>query len=360
MEAYIRAVTDSTPKIAEMLNGCSWGMLECCLEELHYARGALDKAEAYAMEALHKSREKRQHEIEFRSLFFLFLTFYGQGNTEGCRDIHDQMKGLLGRKEFRNRHLFFDGCMGIFYSLIGQPSLMPPWSREAPSGSNGSDSPGSTLSGLSGSGLVESSTARALEAMVTIRYLVAEKRYAAALGLLQEDNREVVTYLFGRIIFLVLEAICLYHLKEFRRSMKTLEEARTLAEPNGLDMLFIEEGREMRALASYAIKDTACTIDRTWLDHIARRASAHVKKTAQTAAFFSGRPRGRDRLELTRREQEILSGLALGITRQELAYQQGLSLNTVKSMIKNIYNKLTATNLMEAVSRARAQGLLKD
>jgi LuxR family maltose regulon positive regulatory protein len=342
LENYLKAVEESSPWIAEMFNGSTQGVLECCREEIHYCRGELDSAEACAIEALRKSRETEQYEVEFRALVVLLMTFYAQGNTEACRSVLDQLKNTLHHKRFCNRHIFYDACAGIFYARMGLSCHMAPWTRD--------------ILGLSG---VNAAT-RALEVHVKIRYLLAERRYQAVLGLLEQDNQGMNTYLFGRIIILLSRAICLYHLKNYKESMRALSEARTLAEPNGLDMLFIEEGKEMRTLVSFARKDPRCTIDRAWLDHIARQSSAYVKKTAPVIAAFGGKSGGASGQLLTLWEQELLSGLAQGLTRRELAHRHGLSLNTVKTMITNIYLKLDAPNLMKAVARARALHLLEN
>jgi RNA polymerase sigma factor (sigma-70 family) len=57
--------------------------------------------------------------------------------------------------------------------------------------------------------------------------------------------------------------------------------------------------------------------------------------------------------DLTRREQEILRGLAAGLTYRRLAEELGLSPHTVRSHIKRIYEKLHVHSKLEAVLWAR-------
>lgn len=54
--------------------------------------------------------------------------------------------------------------------------------------------------------------------------------------------------------------------------------------------------------------------------------------------------------DLTRRERELLDSLAVGMTNQQIATQTGISLNTVKFHLKNLYAKLGATNRAQAVA----------
>lgn len=53
---------------------------------------------------------------------------------------------------------------------------------------------------------------------------------------------------------------------------------------------------------------------------------------------------------LTKRELEILSSLAAGRTNKEIAAQKGVSTNTVKYHIKNLFEKLSVSNRGQAIA----------
>ncbi|MBT3239090.1 MAG: response regulator transcription factor, partial [Rhodospirillaceae bacterium] len=53
---------------------------------------------------------------------------------------------------------------------------------------------------------------------------------------------------------------------------------------------------------------------------------------------------------LTKREQELLSALAEGRTNGQIAEDLGISLNTVKFHLKNLYGKLSVRNRAQAVA----------
>ena len=61
---------------------------------------------------------------------------------------------------------------------------------------------------------------------------------------------------------------------------------------------------------------------------------------------------------LSKRELEILSLMAQGLSNQEIAQQIFISTQTVKVHIRNIYGKLGVSNRLQAISKARVLGLL--
>ncbi|MDR1185379.1 MAG: helix-turn-helix transcriptional regulator, partial [Coriobacteriales bacterium] len=61
---------------------------------------------------------------------------------------------------------------------------------------------------------------------------------------------------------------------------------------------------------------------------------------------------------LTDRELEILRDLTHGLSRVEISLARGISINTVKSMLRIICDKLGAENLMDAIRLATTKRLL--
>lgn len=61
---------------------------------------------------------------------------------------------------------------------------------------------------------------------------------------------------------------------------------------------------------------------------------------------------------LTAAEQRVLEGLTKGCNNQQLADRNHVSVNTIKSHLKNLYRKLQVRNRAEAVALAKKQSLL--
>lgn len=64
--------------------------------------------------------------------------------------------------------------------------------------------------------------------------------------------------------------------------------------------------------------------------------------------------------ELTPREVIVLRALASHGPTASVARHLGVSINTIKSQVRSIHRKLEASTRDEALSRARAHGLLED
>lgn len=60
---------------------------------------------------------------------------------------------------------------------------------------------------------------------------------------------------------------------------------------------------------------------------------------------------------LTVKEQKLLKGLTEGLTNQQLADTHHLSVNTIKTHLKNLYRKLEVSSRSEAVARAKEWAL---
>jgi LuxR family maltose regulon positive regulatory protein len=234
--------------------------------------------------------------------------------------------------------------MGWFYLQTGQTEKIALWLKN--------DFEESELNSL----------AYGLETLVRTKYHYYEGRYQAAMAAMA-DQKSVYGYggmLFGKIFFKLLEALCRYRLDDIPGAVLALTAAYDLASPNGLDMPFIEMGKDTRAMIEGILKeDCGCTVPREWLEKIHRAASAYAKKIAGLMGKYGGEDRRRSPAALSHRELEVLKGLSQGLTRGEIAGVSSISVNTVKSAAARVYNKLGAINRADAVRIATEKGLLK-
>jgi LuxR family maltose regulon positive regulatory protein len=346
MERYIQALSAVIPHLSASMGGCAMGMDDLTRGELALFRGDLAGAEQMSLCALQKARQNDQYEIENRALFYLLRINLARGNTEALQDILKQLEAQMENVQYPNRFIYYDVVTGWFYSHIGQPDELASWLRN--------DFEENDLNSM----------VHGLEILIKAKCHFAERRYPAALAVLEsrEEQNSCWSHLLEKIEIKALAAVCRYQLRDKAGAFAALETAYRLACPNAFYMPFMELGKDMRALAEAALKDKTTAVPPVWLETIRRNASNYAKKMFLAAEKY--RTPGQTRqdmniqVSLSRREKEVLTGLSQGLTREEIAGLSSLSVNTVKSSVRSIYNKLGAVNRADAVRIATSLGMV--
>ena len=62
--------------------------------------------------------------------------------------------------------------------------------------------------------------------------------------------------------------------------------------------------------------------------------------------------------KLTEREMNVLIMLSLGLTNRQISQNLHISVHTTKAHLESIYDKLEATNRLQAVVRAAFMGII--
>jgi LuxR family maltose regulon positive regulatory protein len=137
------------------------------------------------------------------------------------------------------------------------------------------------------------------------------------------------------------------------RAVASLEQALTLAEPEGFIRTFVDEGPPMARLLYEALSRG---IAPDYVRHLL--AAFPVSVTESTTSLNLGSPTA-DLIEpLSEREQEVLQLIAEGLTNREIAARLYVTLNTVKAHTRNIFGKLGVKNRTQAVHKAKSLGVL--
>jgi LuxR family maltose regulon positive regulatory protein len=333
IERFIETIAASEPLVCSTMNGCTAGLTDLVRAEAAYFRSDVKNCEQFAWRSLYRARENRQHEIENRALFLLLRVALAAGNYAGIQTLCKQLELQLDRADYIDRYTLRDTVMGWYYIAIRQIGRVPRWLK------NGFDK--SDINSLM----------QGLENIVKARHYLAEKRYHALLPFLEgEENKYgLKAFLYGKIEMKVLEAVCRYHLRERKEALEAFAAAYDVAQPNGLDMFFIEQGNDMRTLAGAALKDKNCAIPRSWLENIRSRSATYAKKLAWVIAACREENHAENDVQLTSREMEMLTDLFQGLSRTEIALSHGLSINTVKATLGTLYAKLGAEDAEDAV-----------
>ncbi|SCE87387.1 LuxR family transcriptional regulator, maltose regulon positive regulatory protein [Micromonospora viridifaciens] len=138
-----------------------------------------------------------------------------------------------------------------------------------------------------------------------------------------------------------------------RRAGRVLEQVLDLAAPEGYRRVFTRAEPGVRdLLAAHLDSGTA-----HWATVSELVRGADERRADEPAARSGGAERTLDE-PLTERELTILRYLQSILSNVEIASELSLSVNTVKTHVRNIYRKLDATRRREAVRRARELRLI--
>ncbi len=132
-------------------------------------------------------------------------------------------------------------------------------------------------------------------------------------------------------------------------ALEALEQALKRAEGERHVRLFLDEGAPMIALLHRAAAERICPGYVSQLLHAADTGEAAPATSPGTDAMP---------VQLSERELEVLRLLDSSLTGPEVARQLFVSLNTLRTHTRHIFEKLQVSNRAEAVRRAREHGLL--
>lgn len=172
------------------------------------------------------------------------------------------------------------------------------------------------------------------------------------------------------IEILILQAVTYAARKQSEKAMSALAQALSLAEPEGYIRVFVDEGAPMAALLheahtrgvmpAYVTKLLAAFPDLRFTTSVpeAKRSGISDLRT-EDRPIVNRKSEIQNLIEpLSKRELEILTLMAEGLTNIEIAQQIFVSPHTVKVHTRHIYEKLDVNSRRQAVSKARALGLL--
>jgi LuxR family maltose regulon positive regulatory protein len=349
IEASLDSYAAAVPYVAASLGGYLYGTDTLARAELAYYQGDLNKAEQFARQSVYHGREKNQYEVENRALFYLMRIGIHRGDAAGIRNLERQMEAQLEKTEYLNRYTIHDITMGRFYTRLGLTEKIAPWLR--------TENEGAELNVLF----------RGFDSLMKARCLFIEKNYPAALQALEEEKTrgDLGSFLLGFLEMTVLEAMARYQLGDREGAFATLARAYEAANPNGLDMPFIEAGENMYNLVNALLKAGGSDsqgsgspggIPRDWLQAIRKKASAFAKKLSLVAVQYANT--GTASPEFSDPELEILAGLSRGRTSEEIAGTMNISINMFNSFLRSLFNKLGAVNRADAIRIATLKGLL--
>jgi LuxR family transcriptional regulator, maltose regulon positive regulatory protein len=165
---------------------------------------------------------------------------------------------------------------------------------------------------------------------------------------------------------ILLNGLALYLQGKMPQALPLLEKALQRALAEDYRRIFLDEGPPMADFlhqAQITGPDSSLRWDsglNQFIDELLSLFERPADQDRPSPELTRSRPEPLDYTDesLSEREQEVMKLIATGLTNQEISDQLFISLNTVKTHVKNIYQRLEVTNRAQAIARARQLGLI--
>ena len=339
-DIFLQAARDTAVYVEETFHDMYYGYDDLVACEIAFFKNHMDEARNHAHKAVLKAREKKQYSIESVAQEYLLRMAVHEGDYPLVKEMLAQLGAHLDNPDFWNRQRFYDLHTALFYAQIGLPGRIPAWFVPDEKETSEVHIP-------------------ARELLVGAKYYIASKKYNQALAILSGSTpREPQErFLFGELAFSLLTAVAKIKIGDAAGAVADFKKAYYMSFEGVFETSFIETGRNLRPLVTAAIEDGALPEER--LKTIDRKASVYAKKTDVILNAIKREEKIEETIALSEREREVLLDLYHGLSREEIAANQYLSVNTVKKLLQSVYIKLDANNNVDAVRIALEKKLIE-
>jgi len=316
----------------EYSNGCGTGGDSLALAEYALETGDFENVERYCLHAIEKAETMAQTSIIICAKFSLIRLRIITGRLPEALELLEQIKRDLEKTNCWLYGTTFDLCRGYIFASIGQPDRIPPWLQIGDM----------TVSNLYYQGI-------AYNYIVYGKAVMASKKYAKLDALTGQFKKYFSLYSnqLGLIHNKIFESVAKCNLSGTDAGAAVLEAALNEARADRLVMPFVESAPHIMEMMKLIVQNN----DR---DEYFKSILALCRKYAQIIQGQSYQS-----VSLSRREIDILSLAAEGLSRKGMAAQLCISEETVKTHFKNIYQKLGVSSKVSAIKLAQACGYLR-
>ncbi|MDL2327844.1 LuxR C-terminal-related transcriptional regulator, partial [Ruminococcaceae bacterium OttesenSCG-928-A11] len=275
------------------------------------------------------------------ALFMLLRIYTAQGDYAQVLDTLEHVGRYEADKAAQTLGIW-DIIRAWFYAEMNEVERVPTWIRNPVQ-----------------KGFAPVSLERPL--LVRLRCLVAAGQHEEAMALLDQldaiakGKSAVITLLYVQLG----RAVAHDAMGNLGDAAAALRAVYHLAKGNGLVMPIVEYGNRARLLLDHVRRAAGHGIPQAWLDETYAKASTYAKHHAYLVGRYRKQQEGRQTdYGLSAREAELLTHLSQGLTREEMAQEMELSINTIKSLTKQVFAKLGAINSADAVRIAIVNQLI--
>jgi len=314
------------------------------LATLSYERNELHEAEQGLLQALelgkHHADEIGQYHMEQFNLvpasLILARVLHARGEVEQAQQLLHRLAVLTRERGWSYLYREVLACQARLSLATGDLAAVQHWSTT-----------------IAQSGEDMRLVQQEREALIVARLLIVQGETSAALLLLERRLAEAQSWerTLSTLEIQVLSALAHFAHKDFLNAKQTLSEALTLAQVEGYQRLFLDEGESLlpvlRAVLLDGQEEPLLTYSRSLLATLAHQEVKQITAPHTPSALFTE--------PLSPQERRVLRLLAAGRSNPEIAQELIVSVNTVKTQVQSIYRKLNVKSRWEA--RDAAQNL---
>lgn len=316
---------------SKISDGCGTGSEYLLEAEYSLETGNFHKAELNSFKAIYKAETKAQISVILCAYFNLTRLYILQGKIkEGIENLNSLNK-YIETADSNICNTTLDLCKGYIYACLKQKDKIPYWLQTG-----------------------DMSAANFFYQGIAFNYIVYGKAVMLSgnyinLEMLSESFVEHFSVFSNQLGFIhngIFKAVAKYHLYSIEEGVSSLEKVILSAQADAIIMPFIES-------APYIID---------MLNIIQNNDSNNefVKKIIIYSSQYneSLNKNKLDKITLSPREIEVLSLVAEGLKREEVASRLTMSQETVRTHLRNIYQKLGVSGKISAIKMARISGLI--
>jgi LuxR family maltose regulon positive regulatory protein len=297
------------------------------LARIHYEWNDLDAAEQHGQQGLQLARQIETGDTFASYELFLARLKLARGDVSGAAVVLEEAEAFVRKHNFLHR--LPDVVTAQVITLLRQGNL-----ADAAQLAQTQDLPASQA-----------------------RVHLAEGDPSAALAVLMSWHRQVEAkgWQDEQLKVRLLQSVAHHAQGEKVQAMQVLGEALALGKPGGMIRIFLDEGLPMFRLLSEAVAHGLM------MDYAGKILAAFEAEGQKTTGKSPQLARSSSRLliePLSERELEVLKLLRTELNGPEIARELLVSLNTMRTHTKNIYNKLGVNSRRAAIRRAEELDLL--
>lgn len=318
---------------ARFADGCGTGCDSLTTAEYALETGDLDSVASHCRKAIAKAESASQTGVAICARFALIRLRLAEGKTAEALRLLAELERDVEEANGLVYSTTVDLCKGYVFACLGQSQQIPSWLQTGDIRASDYFSQGIAFNYIVyGKSLVALGRYAELDANIELfeRYF---SRFSNRLGLIH--NR-------------VFEAVARCHLSGLASGAAILADALSDAQADQLVMPFVECAPHIMGMLRMVARNG---LDTAFFRRVFALCQAY--EGAVTALSCPA-------AALSRREIDILSLAAMGLSRKEIAARLHISEETAKTHFKNIYQKLNVNNKLAAIRLAQDRGYLSD